>query len=163
MTTVTHTIVGLAVGKVLYNISPEMATLSYEKFVLFSGFISNLPDFNMLWVKNLYKHHDDFTHYPLTLLIVTMLLLVAGMFIKLPLEVFALLILWGIHLCMDLFGIRAGLRALHPIKKREYSITKIRKDESMGKKDEVIYAIRNGVILTELVLITPSIYELIWR
>lgn len=157
MTSLTHTAVGLLVGKVIYDLSPGTALLSQENFLIFSSLISNFPDINMLWVKDFYRHHDDFTHYPFSLLFVGIIFLFLNIFFSFPLEIWTFLLLWGIHLIMDFFGIRAGIRCFYPWKQKEYSFLKLYKSEDLNRREQLRHAYRNGEIFFELFFFSGSL------
>jgi len=157
MTTLTHTMVGVAIGATLWRFDPNISsTVGLGEICLFSAVFSNLPDINMLY-RNLLNHHKDITHYP----IVYIFLMLIFLFLEstLGVNLFYLkyiLCLCGLHLFMDLFGVRAGLYMFMPFSTREYSFTKLIKDQDLNIKGIIHYSLKNGVLVSEIIVVSFS-------
>ncbi|RJR26464.1 hypothetical protein C4561_04910 [candidate division WWE3 bacterium] len=158
MTTLTHTVTGLALGKLMFNsIGAPAFYMDETTFVLYSGIISNFPDLNMLWKRNLHTHHDDLTHYPVIPFVLSMLFLVLSRFLIIPNELLIFPILWLIHLFLDLYGIRAGIHLFWPFNRHEVSLIKLEKIEKASITKKIDIALSNGQVVFELVALAVSI------
>jgi len=157
MTTLTHTMVGVAIGATIWRFDPNISsTVGLGEICLFSAVFSNLPDINMLY-RNLLNHHKDITHYP----IVYIFLMLIFLFLEstLGVNLFYLkyiLCLCAVHLFMDLFGVRAGLYIFMPFSTREYSFTKLIKDQDLNLKGIIHYSLKNGVLVSEIIVVSFS-------
>lgn len=129
MTTPTHIITGIAIGAV----ATQFTEVNQYLVISISAFLNVLPDLNLIWEKDILKHHDDITHYPVFLLITTTLFVILE-------KVFTGNIFWGallilnlfIHLIMDTFGVRIGIHWLWPASKREFSFTKLHPKDDLN-------------------------------
>ena len=143
MTTITHITAGLVIAKYTNLYLPH----SYSPELIYGASVvcSLLPDINVLWHKKLITHHNDFTHYPIFWLCTSLGIFLINRF-------WGLLILLNtlVHLTLDTFGWRIGVRWLMPFKNKEYSFTKLIADKSDLTVQKIFQHLKNNP--TNLVL-----------
>lgn len=98
-------------------------------FLIIGVLLSVLIDLDSLWSSGfLQNHHQQFTHWPVTWLIVTASLALIGLLT--PLSFLAnlslvVLIAAYTHLTLDLFAVTSGIPLLAPYTRHEFALTRL--------------------------------------
>lgn len=129
MTTATHIMMGVTLGSVLATINSTNPVLSGKEIILLTTVISVLPDANIIANRKLTTHHSDYSHYPITALVISVVVFVVELFFGASF-VFTQIIFFALalHYLMDTFGHTIGVHWLYPFDKREFSFTKLRRE-----------------------------------
>lgn len=148
MTFLTHAVTGAAVGVVLSETTGVDYTIAVPASIAFSLF----PDINLLW-RGISDHHRDFTHYPVFLITVTVLVFLFEYFLGSASYILSLSLLFSsmLHLVLDTFGVSLGVHWLAPFNYREFSFTPLDKSSShIPHTEKALLFYKSGQFLYEL-------------
>lgn len=166
MTILTHTLTGLAIGKLVYTLTGGGAIVGNETtFIVLTAVASNLIDINSLWFwrkQPLFKHHINFMHWPILPVAFSIITAIVSLFIPIPAEAIALLAIWLVHLFLDLFGIRSGVHLLMPFSRKEFSILRQVKEEKVVIKNDFVHGLKSGRVIIETLVAIGSLVYLIF-
>jgi len=132
--------------------------------MLFSAIASNLMDLNSLWfwrTKPAHRHHINFMHWPIVPATLTLITIIVSLFVQIPAEVICVLLLWGVHLFLDMFGILSGVHLLMPFNHKEFAFFKIYRDETPTKKEVAEKTFKSGRLFLEIAIILGAIAYLV--
>ena len=166
MTPVTHIVSGLAVATILNELGVTQIDIQplllSPLWVVIIGFVSVLPDINVIW-SPLTKHHDDFTHYPLFWLIPSALIGSVEYVYTGQLQfVWLFMALIVVHMLLDTVAFSVGVTWLAPFSKKEFSFTNINKEvlEFSFKEKGKTY-LKYTALKVEVVVLVASLLVLL--
>lgn len=130
MTTPSHLLAGFTILTLTQKWWGAGLTDTQTAWLLVIGVaLSVLIDLDSLWSSNfLQNHHQQFTHWPLTWLIIS--LTVAGIGLLTPFTYLVnvslvILLVAYTHLTLDLFAVTSGIPLLAPFTRHEFALTRL--------------------------------------
>lgn len=160
MQSITHLATGLALGKIIYQTTPDPLDTKLLPILGVSTVLSILPDINLFWHKKIKTHHNSLTHYPLTWIGLTIFVAAIEFFLQSQNFILTKLIFFNslLHLFLDTFGFTIGVKWFWPISQKEYSFTKLHKDKiNISLSGRVKHFFNSPFFIIEILIVTSCI------
>lgn len=151
MTTPTHFISGLAAMTLTQPFwGTGLTPKTTRRLIITGALFSILIDLDVLWAPGfLSNHHQQFTHWPLTWILVSLVTFILGylsrksLLIRLA-PVFLLIAL--LHLTLDMFGITIGIPLLAPLTRQEFNFIPLHSPFNLNS-DRLSFVLANPWII----------------
>jgi hypothetical protein len=176
MTPLAHVAAGYLTTQIVDVINPSLQFNTVEMIIV--GIVAgNLPDLDVLFVKDMTKHRNTITHAPLFWLVVVGVILIGSRLMNSEL-VFRYSLALGLglfsHFFTDWFaarGLDGGIRLLYPFSKKHYGLFPLKKDkikfegiQTMFKWEFIEYYTENSFLFwSEAVLILAGLFVFLSR
>ena len=137
-----------------------------RSLLLLGALLSILIDLDVLWSPGgLANHHQQFTHWSLTWIVLTIITIILGFIAKKPLliklaPIFLLITL--LHLALDLFGITIGVPLLAPITRQEFNFIPLHTLFADNSTRLAYVLSEPWIIGRELIIIVISLAIILW-